>query len=56
MQDGKARGINRIIATHPTAKIGSRYTVAEAERLADLGVAVEFIFISMMAFRSSESL
>ena len=55
VQAGKAHGINRIIATHPMAKIGSRYTVAEAERLADLGAAVEFTFISMMPFRSSDN-
>jgi len=55
VQAAKARGIERIVATHPLSSNSSRFTVAEARRLADLGAAVEFTFVSMMPFSRSSS-
>ena len=53
VQAAREKGIGRIIANHPLSKNSSRFTIAEAKRLADLGAVVEFTFVSLMPFTRS---
>ena len=55
VEAAKAKGIKRIVANHPLSKNSSRFTVAEAKRLADLGAVVELTFVSMMPFTRAKT-
>lgn len=54
VQAARARGIERIVATHPFSAQSNSYTLEQGRQLADLGAAIEFTFVGMMPFGRQE--